>query len=204
MRSKRLPGLPVLALDDGARLGRTRRALVDPRRRRVAALVVAQKGWNQHKLLPMERVHALGSHAVTVERADALIPIKEAAEYEHLLKEDRWRVPGAPVITAGGELVGTVRDFEIAGNGAVEALYVARHGMPSLFGKTPAIPGEFIIALGKDAVLVANEAMSLVSPPEKPVAPSAGGAGERAKPGHKAFSWLTKLGATDPGPQEKE
>lgn len=186
MRSRRLPGLPVLTLEDGVQLGKVRKALVDSREKRVAALVVAQRGWNQQRLLPMARLHALGSHAVTVERSDLLIPIKEAAEYEHLLKEDRSRVVGAPIVTAGGEFVGIVRDYEISGTGTVDALYVGKSSFPSMFRREPSIPGEFVISLGKDAVLVADEALAHVEESAKRADDQPASAGRKPL---QLFSW---------------
>ena len=41
MRSRHLPGLPVLTLDSGTTIGRINRSVVDPEKKRVAALLVA-------------------------------------------------------------------------------------------------------------------------------------------------------------------
>jgi len=164
MRSKRLPGLPVLTLDEGVQLGRVRSVVVDARAKRVAALVVSQRGLGQKMLLPMEGVRALGSDAVTVDRGDVLIPLREAQSYEGLLKSERVRVVGTPVVTVGGELAGVVRDFEISGQGAVEAIYVSKGIFPSMLRRHPSVPGALIVALGKDAVVVAEKAVEHMKP----------------------------------------
>lgn len=158
-----MPGLPVLTLDEGAQLGKVKRVIVDPRQKRVAAFIVSQRGWNQQSLLPMSGVYALGSHAVTVDRGDLLIPIREAVEFQELLKGDRVRIVGAPVVTTGGELVGIVRDFEISGSGAVESLFLAKGVLGSVLRRPPIIQGEHVVALGRDAVLVADNVIDMLS-----------------------------------------
>ena len=185
MRSKQLPGLPVLTLDDGVQLGKVKKVLVDPREKRVAALIVGQRGWNQQKVLPMSGVYALGSHAVTIERGDVLVAVRDAHEYEALIKEDRTRVVGSPVVTTSGELVGTVRDFEVTGTGSVEALYIGKGSFPSFFRRAPAIPGELVVALGKDAVLVADKVIAMVEGDEPKTLD------ERPRPDRKPFQLFT-------------
>lgn len=183
MRSKHLPGLPVLTLDRGATIGHVRQCVIDPEGKRVAALLVALPRLWSRRLLPMESVHALGSHAVTVSSADVLIPFKEDQNLAILLYEKRIPLLGSPVVTAAGELVGTVRDYEIDGTGAISCLYVMDGVWKALSGKEARVPQSALIALGKDAVIVTEETLVRVVKErerEAPPAPSAEATGEAA------------------------
>lgn len=160
MRSRRLPGLPVLTLDSGVTIGRIARSVVDPTNKRVAALLVSLSRWWGKRLLPIESVHAFGGHAVTVGSAEALIPIKENEDFAALLYEKRIPLLGSPVVTAGGELVGTVRDYEIDSSGAISTLYVTEGVWRALSGQEHEVPGNALMALGKDAVIVTEETLA--------------------------------------------
>jgi len=171
MRARRLPGLPVLALNDGGRLGKVKSVVVDPSARRVAALIVAPPGLSRAKILPTAGVHALGADAVTVDRSDLLLPFREAVDFHQFLGKEQVRIIGSPVFTAGGELVGGARDFEISGTGEIEGILVSRGLFPAPPGREAHIPRECIVALGIDAVIVTDEAAVLLrrEQPESPL-----------------------------------
>lgn len=162
MRSRHLPGLPVLTLDSGTTIGRINRSVVDPEKKRVAALLVAPPRLWGKRLLPIESVHAFGGHAVTVGSAEALIPVDQDERLTVLLRERRIPLLGSPVVTAGGELVGTVRDYEIDPTGAISYLYVTDGVWRALSGREHKVPGSALLALGRDAVIVTEETLMRV------------------------------------------
>lgn len=162
MRSRRLPGLPVLTLDNATNVGRVKEPLIDGERRRVAALLITTRRGFGKRLLPTEAVHAFGGHAVTIASQEALRPLKSAGELEPLLHGKRIPLLGTPVVTRTGEWAGTVRDYEIRGNGAIESVCVTNGLWRSLSGQEGIIPAELIIAIGFDAVIVNEEALTLV------------------------------------------
>lgn len=184
MRSRRLPGMPVLSLDAGVAVGRIVRGVVDPDRRRVAALLVALPRWWGRRLLPIEAVHAFGGHAVTVGSADALVPLRHDEALARLLYENRIPLIGSPVVTAGGELVGTVRDYEIDRTGAITTLYVAEGMWRALSGREHAVPGSSLLALGKDAVIVTQETWEQLAQADREKSSGEKGSG-RARSAHK-------------------
>ena len=179
MRSKRLPGLPVLCISDGNQLGKVRQPVVDPKGRRVVALLVACPGIRARKLLPMATVHSLGSHAVTVRDADELRPPQEFEEMGRLLKEDRVKVLGSPVVTARGTLVGTIADYDIGEDGTIEQVLVTQSLWKALSGTELRVPGEMLMALGKDAAIVADDVLTLVPKSEESKPESAPAAARR-------------------------
>lgn len=177
MRSKRLPGLPVLSISEGNQLGRVRRPVVDPKSQSVVAFIVSTAAVGGRRLLPMSAVHALGTHAVTVHRADALQPVSGDEALERLLKEEHAKVIGTPVVSKSGTLVGTVQDYEIGRQGEIEALYASQSLWRTLAGGELCVPGQMVIALGRDAAIVADEVLSLFQPKEE-----RGGASEGRSP----------------------
>lgn len=167
MRSKRLPGLPILCITTGNQLGRVRRPIVDPQSKKVVGLSVASSAFGGRKILPIDAVHALGSHAVTVGRTEDLLGPKEE-RVASLLAQDRIKVVGTPVITARGVLVGTVQDYEIGEGGRIEQLYVSQNIWKALSGGELKVPGEMLIALGKDAAIVADDLLEHAKPAREP------------------------------------
>ncbi len=163
MRSKRLPGLPVICITTGDQLGRVKRAIIDPQAKRVAGLAVAGSTFGGRRVLPINAVHALGSHAVTVAQAEDLRHPKDEGAAE-LVARDRVKVVGAPVITARGVLVGTVVDYEIGERGSIDQLYVSQNLWKAIAGGDLSVPGEMLIALGRDAAIVADELLEHVKP----------------------------------------
>lgn len=143
MRSRKLPGMPILTLDSGANVGRIKEPIIDAENHRVAAFFAAT-GRFVKRLLPIESVHAFGSHAVTVRSQDALLPLKSPGSLESLLQKKRIPLLGTPVVTRLGDFAGTVRDFEIDGRGKITALCVADGLFKSLSGQETSLPGELM------------------------------------------------------------
>lgn len=201
MRAKRLPGLAVLAVNSGTAVGTVRRTVIDPQRRQVAALLVAQPRSLAKKFLPIEAVRSIGSHAVTVNSEEALVPPREDSYLSSLLTQARISLFGTPVVTAGGHLVGVVSDFEIGEGGAISRLFIREGLWSSLAGKEREIQGDQLLALGKDAAIVTDA--SFERPKDELKAP---GGEAAAKPrGALSWRWLSKrTGARETGTARKE
>lgn len=163
MRSRHLPGLPVLAIQSGTAVGRVREPVIDPEKKQVAALLISKpRTWSKW-FLPVEAVRAIGRHAVTVGSEEALIPLKQDQGLYALLTSKKVPVVGTAVVTAGGELVGVARDFEIDQGGAISRLYVSEGAWRSLAGRERPIARSELVALGKDAVIVTEETLERLS-----------------------------------------
>lgn len=180
MRCKRLPGLPVLAIETGEQLGRIRRVIFEPAGKRVFAFLVRARSRPRKMVLPMEKVHALGGHAVTVRSASALEQLKDSTEAAALLRDGRAELPGLPAVTESGEFLGAVRDVEVAQDGAISSVYIVRGFWQSLAGGELALPGESLVALGKDALVVGDMALLIAArsgaepPPDEALPEGAG------------------------------
>src|SRR5690606_25997469 len=102
-------------------------------------------------------------HAVTVGSAGVLLPLKGDEKLAALLHEKRIPLLGSPVVTATGEMVGTVRDFEIDQTGSIMGLYVTGRVWKALSGKESRVPESALMALGRDAVIVTEETLERVA-----------------------------------------
>jgi len=207
VRSQHLPGLPVLTLDQGATIGHVRRCIVDPERKRVAALLIALPRFWGRRLLPMQSVHAMGSHAVTVPSADVLLPLRHDEKLAALLYEKRIPLIGSPVVTASGELVGTVRDFQLDQTGVISFLYVTGGLWRALSGREARVPASELMALGKDAVIATEEALDRLAREREASGsnepPTDGEAPWKAVAGRVRRRWLSPSGQAPP-PAEQD
>lgn len=161
MRSRKLPGLPVLTIDRGVEVGRIQRPLIDAEKRQVFALIVSKKRSFSKHILPVSSVHAFGNHAVTVQSEEALRPLRTPGDLAPLMKPKQVTLLGAAVITIKGDWVGTARDFNMDGDGKIITVYVTDGLWKSLSGQEATIAGDMIVALGYDALIVSEQALQI-------------------------------------------
>ncbi len=114
-----LTGRKIVSTDNASTVGVVADYLVDPQVPAVVALTVA-KNPGQGSVLPWSNMTAVGSDAVTVPTAGAII-----TPDEHLAKLSgaRHALPGKRVLTTAGEELGTVRNVEFDhASGRLDAL----------------------------------------------------------------------------------
>ncbi|OIQ59298.1 PRC-barrel domain protein [Moorella thermoacetica] len=148
--SKKLMGMPVVSLADGHQLGRIKRLLIDHSKMAIAAFTVDRKGWfKEQPVVPYSHVKSVGSHAVTVDEASAVVKLSSLPELEALAKHP-LPLLGARVITEEGTVLGTVEDFRFdPQDGKIHYLDVKiglLHGARSL-------ETDQIITCGRDALI---------------------------------------------------
>lgn len=161
VRSKRLPGLPILTLTTGKKIGRIQRPLIDPENKKIAGFLVSGRRLEKNRFLPMQAVHALGSHAVTIDSDEVVIDLEDGNELDAFVKERQISLVGSPVVTAGGELLGRVHDYEIGPGGDITGLLV-HGGFWPMSRRGTLVPGRLLLAVGPDAAVVAEDAQRLV------------------------------------------
>lgn len=157
MLSKKLPGLAVVHIDVGQRLGTVRSILLDPAPRRAVALLVSlTQGWMRKGLLAIDHVYAIGDQAVTVEDAAHIVTADEESELW-----TRWRervdLHGMPILTERGEGLGVVEAYDFDLSGRVTEIAIRQGVWKRFKGQTLSIPGASIRSFGRDAVIVRAE-----------------------------------------------
>lgn len=149
-RSKKLIGMPVISLADGQALGRIRRLLIDHQRLCIAGLTLDRKGWfKEQPVIPYSHVKNVGSHAVTVDQASAVVKLSALPELE-ILAKNAIPLIGAKVITEEGTVLGVVEDFSFdPQDGKIHYLELKGH----LWQGKSALSAEAILTCGRDALI---------------------------------------------------
>jgi len=152
-------GLPVITMAEGKQVGKVDDLVVDPERKAVSWLRLHSGGLlgGERLWVPVAAVHGFGEDAVTINaEADIRAPA-DAPEALALVKAKRGII-GNKVITENGQRLGEVRDFEFdPGTFALTSLSVPP-GM-NVVGEILTIPGEKVLTIGGDVIVVASAAM---------------------------------------------
>jgi sporulation protein YlmC with PRC-barrel domain len=154
-RIEDLLGMPVLAVEEGARLGRLAGVEVDVIDGRIRYLRVDGEGRRAESFVPWDAVRSVGQDAITVDSRHSL--------KENLLSADRDRLSAylgdRPVVTENGTRLGNVTSYEVdVESGAIARYHVAHGGIfGRLTGSEIVFPHQAIRSFGKDAIIVADE-----------------------------------------------
>ncbi len=154
VKSRRLLGLPVIDIENGKAVGRISRLVVDPRARRVAAMVVITGPWaKEEQVLPWDRARGVGEAAVTVRGSGALAPAGAVPELAALLRRP-VRLYGARVLTEDGAYLGAVEEVLIdPATGAVTQLLLAAHGLGARLRAPTVLSADSLLVMGEDAIV---------------------------------------------------
>lgn len=163
VRWEHMKGLPVVSLAEGKEVGKVDSLVIDPDTRSVVWIRIHAGGlMGERRLVPVSQVHAIGEHAVTIERESDAQLQAEVPGADELVKAKR-PVLGNKVLTETGQHLGEVRDIEIdPANFALTSLYVT----PSMeiFGRAFHIPADKIRTIGHDAIVVTPDAVPKPEP----------------------------------------
>src|SRR5581483_1250171 len=171
-RARELYGRSVVDVDAGQKLGQVDQVILDPRARRVAALVVGSGrslvDSGDRIDIPASAIHAIGPDALTVRYLEGAA---DAGDLEQLPRlED---VVGKRVVTRGGTLVGSVEDVLLdAASGRIVGYALGPAGGSSrleqqisrLFSGTDAraearvIAADVDVRIGGDVIVIPDEA----------------------------------------------
>lgn len=147
-----LIGLPVIAIEEGKKVGQVIDLLINPHTMRLAFLLVGQDSrYIDLRLLSFPEVIGLGEYAVTTENEEELYCVEDRPEVRECL-EASIDVMNKIVLTRRGDLEGMVEDFCIDDRSGeiIELEYKAvRHDM-----RLEKIKIQDIVSLGQDVVII--------------------------------------------------
>lgn len=181
-KSGELLGLPVISLEEGAKVGHIKGLILNPGAKALVALVVEGRGvFKEQKFIPFAKVHSVGANAVTVSRGQNAQKAANLPEMVQLWK-DRTPLIGARVVTESGDILGTVVDYGIdPATGAVAGLEIAPSSLgATLKGRSWLLAGS-LRTLGKEIIVVANQARDEITPLEGGLEQRARRLGEKLK-----------------------
>ncbi len=149
---EKIKGLPVIAMAEGKKLGRIDELVTDPHSKQVRWLRIRSGGAlsPERRWVPVEAVHALGEHAVTINAESDVRSFADAQEAEDLAKSKRVIV-GTKALTESGEYLGQVRDYSFAAD-TFELTDVNIGRGP--FGQLRSIPADQVMTIGQDVTIL--------------------------------------------------
>lgn len=160
--SRWLSRMPVYDIVKGRVVGRVHRLIVDADARKVVGLVLATRLGREPRCLPFRHVHSIGEHAVTVKGTEAIAPLSELPDMEEAYRAQR-RIYNSPILTESGSFIGDVDEYTInPQSGRLEALLVSGGLIRDLFRGQAALPAHLIVAIGEDATIVKDVAVTFL------------------------------------------
>lgn len=187
LMSRRLLGLPVIDLETGKALGRVSRFLLDPRARRVVALIITSGPWaRDEQVLLWEQARGVGPAAITVAGRQALTRAAHLPQLQALLRRP-VRTYGARVLTEDGTFLGTVEELVLdPATGQVVELLLAATGLRARLRPPMALPAFSVVVMGEDAVVAREGSRPYPFRPGRPLSerplPEVRSAEDRAAP----------------------
>jgi uncharacterized protein YrrD len=160
--------LPVLDIGSGKILGLVCQIIFDYEGKRLAGVGFSTWTWGTRKYIHREDIRGIGDHAVTIPSHEVTKPLKDQPE---LMLLTRMNIPilGSQVITAGGKFLGTVEDYilEPVDYGLVEIL-LSGSLFKDLFQGFGRVPAHLIMAIGRDAIVVRDNALATINTNGRP------------------------------------
>lgn len=151
MNPDKLKGVAVVALDDGARLGRVSGTLFDRATLQLRALQVKSDGHGF--IVPFQQVRAIGADAVMVGSSHESQAASSAGEYAQLIDYDA--IKKLKVVDSTGTYAGTIHNLEVdPASGKTLRLIVHKGGVLGLGGETTTIDSSAITGVGPELITV--------------------------------------------------
>ncbi|MDD2443617.1 MAG: PRC-barrel domain-containing protein [Desulfotomaculaceae bacterium] len=157
-KGKRFVSMPVISLEEGRQIGTVKEIVVDPAGKKVAALIVDQKGWfKEQRFIPYNRIHSIGKDAVTIEKTTGVEKAAGLPDIVGLLKE-RVRIAGAKIVSENGKTLGYVDEFYVdTATGTIAGLEFSGNFFNGMIRGRAFIDIAYVRTLGKEVVVITNE-----------------------------------------------
>ena len=155
----RIIGTDVYSIEQGCRLGQVRRFLLDPQKKELAALLIAEKRRIKEELvLCLPDVTGLSSGAITVDSPKVLRKKSECPHLKDFLKSPP-DIFGLAVIRKDGKVLGIAESYYIdTETGSITKIELAPVRRKGLRRDYPAIAIKDIEIIGNDVILARDNA----------------------------------------------
>jgi len=153
---RELIGLAVMTLTGGERLGRIADIVFHTATGQVTGFLVDRGGlFAKHQFLAATQIQSVGSDAVTVTAADALIASPPVDAPSEVASKS---LDGRPVLSQSGTAIGKVSDIVVdTVSLTVMSVLLATGLLDNALHGRPALPFSFIQAIGADSVIASND-----------------------------------------------
>ena len=158
-KSKRFASMPVFSLEEGLHIGSVKEIVVSPNDKRVAALIIEQKGWfREQRFIPYHKVYSVGDDAVTIEKTSGVQRATGLPDIVKLLK-DKIKVIGAKIVTENGNLLGFIDEYYVEiETGNITGLEFSGNLINNVIKGRAFLDISFVRTIGREIVIVNNEA----------------------------------------------
>lgn len=159
-KSKRFEAMPVISLEEGQQIGIVKGLVVDPAERKVAALIIEQKGWfKEQRFIPYNRINSVGSDAITIEKSSGIERAAGLPEIAKLLREKVVTI-GAKILTDNGTVLGYVDEYYVdLSTGTIAGLEFSGNRIDSLIKGRAFIDINYVRTLGSEVIIVSSECL---------------------------------------------
>lgn len=162
-KSKRFASMPVISLEEGRQIGFIKGLVLDHANKKVAALIIEQKGWlKEQKFIPYYKIHSVGSDAITIEKISGAEKAGSLPEIIKLLKE-KVGIIGSRIVAENGTLLGYIDEYYVdLVSGAIDGLEFSGKFLNSVIKGRAFLDINFVRTIGKEVVVVTNDAIDNV------------------------------------------
>jgi len=159
-KSKHFTSLSVISLEEGQQIGTVKGLIVDPAGKKVAALVIEQKGWfKEQRFIPYHKVHSVGNDAITIEKNSYVEKAGNLSETVKLLKE-KISLTGSKIVAENGTVLGYVDEFYVdLETGAIAGLEFSGNLINSVINGRAFLDIAHVRTIGKDVTIITDEGL---------------------------------------------
>jgi len=159
-KSKQFESMPVISLEEGQQIGRVKSLVIDPANKKVAALIIDQKGlFKEQRFIPYEKVKSAGNDVITIEKT---VHVERGASLPDIVKLVREKIDiiGAKLVTENGSLLGHVDEYYVElATGNIAGVAFSSNLINTMLKGHAFLDIAYVRTLGKEVVIVTDEAM---------------------------------------------
>jgi len=152
--------MPVISLEEGQHIGVVKELVIDPTGKKVAALIIEQKGWfKEQRFIPYSKVHSVGADAITIEKSSGVQKAAGLPEIVKLLRE-KIKINGARIVAENGTVLGQVDEYYVdVESGTIAGLEFSGNFINSVINGKAFLDIDYIRTMGKEVIVVTNESV---------------------------------------------
>ena len=162
-KSKRFASMPVFSLEEGLHIGSVKEIVVDPDGKKIAALIIEQKGWfKEQRFIPYHKVYSVGDDAITIEKTSGVQRAASLPDIVRLLK-DKVKVIGSKIVTENGNLLGFIDEYYVeVETGNITGLEFSGSLINNVMKGRAFVDISYVRTIGREVIVVTNEALENV------------------------------------------
>lgn len=162
-KSKQFDSMPVISLEEGRQLGLIKGLVINSGAKKIAALIVEQKGlFGDQKFISFSKIRSVGEDVITVTHGTTAQKADNLPEIISLVKE-KQKIIGARIVTEGGTMLGVVDDYYVdLTSGKLVGLEFSGSYISGLIGGVAYLDIEYVLTIGKEMIICSDEALDKV------------------------------------------